>query len=107
MHRSAKLARLALSAVLTALAQLPFAGLSRAAEPLHVEGGAIADTAPDAQGIRRFKGIPYVAPPIGGLRRKPPQAVPAWSGVFALPPSGECAACRATGSATSIHSTRA
>jgi para-nitrobenzyl esterase len=63
------------------LVQLTFAGLSRAAEPLHVDGGALADTAPDALGIRAFKGIPYAAPPTRSLRWKPPQAVAAWNGV--------------------------
>src|SRR5690349_19130993 len=81
MHRSVKLATLAVSVTLAASAQLTFAGSLRAAEPPCVEGGAIADITPDAQGIRVFKGIPFAAPPVGSLRWKPPQAVLAWSGV--------------------------
>jgi para-nitrobenzyl esterase len=60
---------------------MAFAGPARAAEPLHVDGGAIADVARDARGVRVFKGIPYAAPPLAALRWKPPEAVQAWSGV--------------------------
>lgn len=31
--------------------------------------------------VRTFKGIPFAAPPAGGLRWKAPQAAPSWSGV--------------------------
>jgi para-nitrobenzyl esterase len=77
----AKVSRLALSAAIAAIAQMTLASASRAAEPLHVDGGAIADVARDAIGVRAFKGIPYAAPPVGGLRWKPPQVVQAWSDV--------------------------
>jgi para-nitrobenzyl esterase len=80
MHRLTKVAQLALSAAIAALAQTAFASISPAAEP-RVDGGAIADVAPDPLGIRAFKGIPYATPPVGELRWKPPQAVQAWSGV--------------------------
>ncbi len=33
------------------------------------------------RGINIFRGIPYAAPPVGGLRWKPPQPLAPWSGV--------------------------
>ncbi|WP_394338484.1 carboxylesterase/lipase family protein [Hymenobacter chitinivorans] len=36
-----------------------------------------------AAGIREFKGVPFGAPPVGELRWKEPQPVPAWTGVRA------------------------
>jgi hypothetical protein len=53
MYRSAKIAGLALSAAMAAIAQMTLAGAARAAEPLHVDGGVIADVARDALGILR------------------------------------------------------
>ena len=48
---------------------------------LRVEGGQIADVAPDASGVRAFRGIPYAAPPVGELRWKAPHPIEAWDGV--------------------------
>ncbi|HEX5734334.1 MAG TPA: carboxylesterase/lipase family protein [Blastocatellia bacterium] len=48
---------------------------------VRVEGGQISGS--NAEGIRSYKGIPYAAPPIGGLRWKPPQPVMTWDGVRA------------------------
>ena len=44
-----------------------------------VTGGQLAGTLVD--GVASFKGIPFAAPPIGELRWKAPQPVPAWQGV--------------------------
>ena len=33
--------------------------------------------------VREFLGVPYVAPPVGDLRWKPPAAATAWSGLRA------------------------
>ncbi|MDE2181947.1 MAG: carboxylesterase family protein [Alphaproteobacteria bacterium] len=48
--------------------------------PLSVDGGLIA-AAPDTQGLRVYKGLPYAAPPVGDLRWRPPAPVVPWSGV--------------------------
>jgi len=50
-----------------------------ATDPVKVEGGLV--TGAIDRGVRVFKGIPYAAPPVGGLRWKPPQPVISWSGV--------------------------
>ena len=44
-----------------------------------VTGGQLQGTSAD--GVASFKGIPFAAPPVGELRWKAPQPVPAWQGV--------------------------
>jgi para-nitrobenzyl esterase len=68
--------------VLTAAIAITFGSPSSgAAEPISIEGGQIANSAPDPSGIRVFKGIPYAAPPLDELRWRAPQPVQKWQGV--------------------------
>jgi para-nitrobenzyl esterase len=48
-------------------------------DTIQVEGGLISGTL--ASGVRSFKGIPFAAPPVGGLRWKAPRPVVGWEGV--------------------------
>ena len=51
------------------------------APQVHINSGAISGTSAD--GVDRFEGIPYAAPPIGALRWRAPQPVLSWRGVRA------------------------
>jgi para-nitrobenzyl esterase len=47
--------------------------------PVAVDGGQVVGLREGA--LRIFRGIPYAAPPVGGLRWRPPQPVASWTGV--------------------------
>ncbi len=46
-----------------------------------VTGGLVQGTEAAVDGVVAFKGIPFAAPPVGGLRWRPPAAVVPWDGV--------------------------
>jgi para-nitrobenzyl esterase len=50
-------------------------------ESISIEGGRLAIPPADGEGVRGFKGMPYAAPPVGGLRWRAPQSVLPWSDV--------------------------
>jgi len=49
-----------------------------AAQDVRIDSGTLHGAAAD--GVSAFKGIPYVAPPVGPLRWHAPEAPPAWTG---------------------------
>ena len=70
-----------LSSLVLALAPLGAraATLEGARVSVTVEAGKLDGRVMD--GVQAFRGIPYVAAPVGPLRWRPPQPAPAWSGV--------------------------
>ncbi len=50
-------------------------------DSVQTANGVVQGVMDAATGIRAFKGIPFAAPPVGGLRWKEPQPVKNWKGV--------------------------
>jgi para-nitrobenzyl esterase len=50
-------------------------------ETVQIESGLISGYFNERTGVTAFKGIPFAAPPVGGLRWKPPQPAVPWKGV--------------------------
>jgi para-nitrobenzyl esterase len=45
---------------------------------LEIDSGPVIAAAPDKQGVRAYKGLPYAAPPLGPLRWRAPAPVAPW-----------------------------
>ena len=50
-------------------------------DPVRVDGGLVSGAWQSNATVRAYLGMPYAAPPVGALRWKDPQPVPAWDGV--------------------------
>jgi para-nitrobenzyl esterase len=50
-------------------------------QPVKVEGGLVSGVSGTDPSVLTFKGIPFAAPPVGGLRWREPKPVVAWQGV--------------------------
>jgi para-nitrobenzyl esterase len=62
------------------LAALATAASAQPAAPVvRTDSGALQGV--ETQGVVRYLGIPYAAPPVGALRWRPPQPAASWSGV--------------------------
>ena len=67
--------KLFLLSLVVALPALP------ATDRVKTVNGTIEGTGPQPSGVREFKGVPFAAPPVGGLRFAAPQPVANWTGV--------------------------
>ena len=66
---------------LTFLLMLALFGCKQQNPVLNVEGGKVQGVLTQTQGVIVFKGIPYAAAPVGGMRWQAPQPIKPWEGV--------------------------
>ncbi len=52
-----------------------------AADRVKVQSGVLEGAGAQSDGVRIFRGVPFAAPPVGGMRWKEPQPVSRWKGV--------------------------
>src|ERR1700722_15863775 len=50
-------------------------------DPVKLDSGMVSGTPGSTPGMQIYKGIPYVAPPVGDLRWRAPKPVAKWDGV--------------------------
>ena len=58
-------------------------GFAAVDDPVRTNGGLVSGAPGADPAVKVYKGIPYAAPPVGGLRWKPPQPPAVWKGVRA------------------------
>lgn len=69
--------------VISLLAVLALAASCTEKNPvLEIEGGKVQGVPTETPGVTVYKGIPFAAPPVGGLRWCEPQPVQPWEGVL-------------------------
>ena len=82
MRISARLSSLCLFVTIALSSFLAIQPALAADSVLTISGGKIRGThALPGENVMVYRGIPYAAPPVGGLRWKPPQPVAPWSGI--------------------------
>jgi para-nitrobenzyl esterase len=74
------IARVALGVCLALGAVSPLRTLAAISDPVKTKDGKVSGVTLSS-GVRAFKGIPFAAPPVGGLRWKEPQPPARWEGV--------------------------
>jgi para-nitrobenzyl esterase len=72
--------RVALGICLALAVVSPLRTLAAISDPIKTKDGKISGVTLSS-GVRAFKGIPFAAPPVGGLRWKEPQPLERWEGV--------------------------
>lgn len=80
-RRVAPLALHALAACTASHARSGEPASSPTAPRVTVDAGTLEGVRDSAAGVLVFRGVPYAAAPVGGLRWRPPQPVVPWSGV--------------------------